>query len=183
MKKNYKLSAKQIRCYGAYLREQERADSTVQKYLHDLAALLAYLRGRALTKAVLLEWKGDLAGRYAPASVNTMLAAVNGFLRFMGWGELTVRFLKIQKALFCDERRELTRADYDRWDLLIGMDQANLRNMRRLFPDDPEQKLHLLMDYTSRPGQVADPWYTGDFEATWRDVLEGCRGLLYKLQK
>ena len=73
MKKNYKLSAKQIRCYGAYLREQERADSTVQKYLHDLAALLAYLRGRALTKAVLLEWKGDLAGRYAPASVNTML--------------------------------------------------------------------------------------------------------------
>lgn len=48
MKKNYKLSAKQIRCYGAYLREQERADSTVQKYLHDLAALLAYLRGRAL---------------------------------------------------------------------------------------------------------------------------------------
>ena len=114
MKKNYKLSAKQIRCYGAYLREQERADSTVQKYLHDLAALLAYLRGRALTKAVLLEWKGDLAGRYAPASVNTMLAAVNGFLRFMGWGELTVRFLKIQKALFCDERRELTRADYVR---------------------------------------------------------------------
>ncbi len=85
-----------------------------KKYLHDLAALLAYLRGRALTKAVLLEWKGDLAGRYAPASVNTMLAAVNGFLRFMGWGELTVRFLKIQKALFCDERRELTRADYVR---------------------------------------------------------------------
>lgn len=114
MKKNYKLSAKQIRCYGAYLREQERADSTVQKYLHDLAALLAYLRGRALTKAVLLEWKGDLVGRYAPASVNTMLAAVNGFLRSMGWGELTVRFLKIQKALFCDERRELTRADYVR---------------------------------------------------------------------
>lgn len=79
--------------------------------------------------------------------------------------------------------RQLTRADYGRWDLLIGMDQANLRNMRLLFPNDPEQKLHLLMDYTSRPGQVADPWYTGDFEATWRDVLEGCQGLLDKLQK
>lgn len=77
--------------------------------------------------------------------------------------------------------RQLSHADYDRWDLLIGMDQANLRNMRRLFPDDPEQKLHLLMDYTARPGQVADPWYTGDFEATWRDVLEGCQGLLQKL--
>ena len=78
--------------------------------------------------------------------------------------------------------RQLTRADYDRWDLLIGMDQANLRNMRRLFPDDPEQKLHLLMDYTSRPGQVADPWYTGDFEATWQDVLQGCTGLLNMLE-
>lgn len=77
--------------------------------------------------------------------------------------------------------RQLTRADYDRWDLLIGMDQANLRNMRRLFPEDPGQKLHLLMDYTARPGQVADPWYTGDFEATWNDVLEGCQGLLQKL--
>ena len=77
--------------------------------------------------------------------------------------------------------RQLSHADYDRWDLLIGMDQANLRNMRRLFPEDPGQKLHLLMDYTARPGQVADPWYTGDFEATWNDVLEGCQGLLQKL--
>ena len=59
MKKNYKLSAKQIRCYGAYLREQERADSTVQKYLHDLAALLAYLRGRALTKP---SWSAGVEG-------------------------------------------------------------------------------------------------------------------------
>ena len=100
MKKNYKLSAKQIRCYGAYLREQERADSTVQKYLHDLAALLAYLRGRALTKAILLEWKGDLSGRYAPASVNTMLAAVNGFLRFWGFERCCVKPFKLQKRLF-----------------------------------------------------------------------------------
>lgn len=74
--------------------------------------------------------------------------------------------------------RQLTRADYDRWDLLIGMDQANLRNMRRLFPEDTQHKLHLLLDYTNRPGQVADPWYTGDFDATWQDVLEGCQGLL-----
>ena len=77
--------------------------------------------------------------------------------------------------------RQLNQADYARWDLLIGMDQANLRNMRRLFPRDPDCKLRLLLDYTDRPGQVADPWYTGDFEATWRDVSDGCRGLLNSL--
>lgn len=74
--------------------------------------------------------------------------------------------------------RQLKQSDYGRWDLIIGMDQANLRNMRRIFSDDRKHKLHLLMDYTVRPGQVADPWYTGDFDATWRDISEGCQGLL-----
>ena len=74
--------------------------------------------------------------------------------------------------------RQLTRADYGQYDLLIGMDSANLRNMRRICGGDPDGKIHLLMDYTGRPGEVADPWYTGDFEATWRDVLEGCGELL-----
>ncbi len=77
--------------------------------------------------------------------------------------------------------RQLTREDYAQYDLLIGMDRANLRNMNRLWGGDREGKLHLLLDYTSRPGDVADPWYTGDFESTWRDVLEGCRGLLEHL--
>ena len=75
--------------------------------------------------------------------------------------------------------RQLRREDYSRYDLLIAMDRANLRNMSRICGGDPQGKLHLLLDYTSRPGgEVADPWYTGDFEATWRDVLEGCQGLL-----
>ena len=78
--------------------------------------------------------------------------------------------------------RQLTRADCDRFDLLIGMDRANLRNMRRICGGDHDGKLHLLMDYTDRPGDVADPWYTGDFEITWQDVLAGCRGLLSQLQ-
>ena len=77
--------------------------------------------------------------------------------------------------------RQLTRGDYDRFDLLIGMDSANLRNMKRMCGGDPEGKISLLMDYTRRPGDVADPWYTGDFEATWRDVLEGCEALLQQL--
>ena len=74
--------------------------------------------------------------------------------------------------------RQMTRSDYARYDLLVGMDSRNIRNMLRICGDDPEGKISMLMDYTRRPGDVADPWYTGDFDATWRDVQEGCRGLL-----
>ena len=74
--------------------------------------------------------------------------------------------------------RQLRKSDYDHYDYLVGMDSANLRNMHRICGGDPKEKLSLLLDWTSRPGSVADPWYTGDFEATWQDVSEGCRGLL-----
>ncbi|SDH15017.1 protein-tyrosine phosphatase [Prevotella communis] len=77
--------------------------------------------------------------------------------------------------------RQMTRSDYARFDLLIGMDSWNIRNMRAISGGDPEGKIRMLMDYTNRPGDVADPWYTGDFEATWRDVLEGCEALLSQL--
>ena len=79
--------------------------------------------------------------------------------------------------------RQLRREDYDRFDLLIGMDGANLRNMRRICGGDPEGKLSLLLDWAGRSGDVADPWYTRDFEATWQDVLAGCQGLLDALIK
>lgn len=78
--------------------------------------------------------------------------------------------------------RRLRAEDYDRWDLLIGMDQANLRNMVRLFGGDPSGKCRLLLDYAGRPGQeVADPWYSGDFSTAWEDILAGCQGLLAAL--
>jgi len=79
--------------------------------------------------------------------------------------------------------RQLTNADYDKYDLLIGMDRANLRNMHRICGGDFAGKIHLLMDYTDHPGDVADPWYTDDFETTWRDVLAGCSGLLEQLRQ
>ena len=78
--------------------------------------------------------------------------------------------------------RQLQNSDYDQYDLLVGMDRTNLRNMHRICGGDFAGKLHLLMDYTDRPGDVADPWYTGDFETTWRDALEGCQGLLELLR-
>ena len=78
--------------------------------------------------------------------------------------------------------RQLTRADYEASDLLIGIDRSNLHDIERICGGDLEEKVHLLMEYAGRPGgEVADPWYTGDFEATWRDVLAGCRGLLDEL--
>ena len=78
--------------------------------------------------------------------------------------------------------RQMTKQDYAYYDLLIGMDHANLRNMRRICCGDPDGKLHLLLDYTNRPGEVADPWYTDDFQSTWEDVTEGCQGLLKALE-
>ena len=77
--------------------------------------------------------------------------------------------------------RQLTRDDYARFDLLVGMDDWNIRNMTRMCGGDPEGKIVKLMDFTNRQGDVADPWYTGDFEATWNDVLEGCQGMLKEL--
>ena len=74
--------------------------------------------------------------------------------------------------------RQLRNEDYERYDLLIGMDRANLRNMHRICGGDFDGKLHLLMEFTDRPGDVADPWYTGDFETTWQDVSVGCSRLL-----
>jgi protein-tyrosine phosphatase len=74
--------------------------------------------------------------------------------------------------------RQMRKNDYERFDLLIGMDEWNIRNMNRICGGDPEGKIHKLMDYTHRKGDVADPWYTGDFDATWRDVTEGCQCLL-----
>ena len=77
--------------------------------------------------------------------------------------------------------RQMKREDYQRFDLLIGMDRWNIKNMEDICEGDDEGKIHMMLDYTSRPGDVADPWYTGNFEATWRDVLEGCQGLLRTL--
>ncbi len=82
-------------------------------------------------------------------------------------------------------RREATRlsySDYGKYDLFVGMDSANIRNMHRIFGADPEGKVVKLLDLTDRHGDVADPWYTGNFEATYRDVCEGCEALIKKIK-
>ena len=74
--------------------------------------------------------------------------------------------------------RQITKKDYDYYDYIVAMDQSNIRNLKNMLNNDPQGKISLLMDYTSRPADVADPWYTGDFQATWDDVREGCNALL-----
>ena len=78
--------------------------------------------------------------------------------------------------------RRLTAEDYHRWDYLVGMDSANGRNMRRILGGDPEHKVHRLMDFTGRPADVADPWYSDRFDLCYRDILRGCEALLDYLE-
>ena len=80
--------------------------------------------------------------------------------------------------------RQITKYDYGYYDWIICMDRANIRNVQRITGGDPKNKLRLLLDCTDRPGEeVADPWYTGDFDATWQDVTEGCEGLLDQIKR
>ena len=76
---------------------------------------------------------------------------------------------------------QLRREDYEKYDLFVGMDGANIRNMHRILGGDPAGKIHKLLEYAGRDADVADPWYTGDFDATWQDVWEGCNALLSSL--
>ena len=90
------------------------------------------------------------------------------------------RSLSQHGVLFDNNKRarQVTRADYDRFDRIICMDASNLRLIRRIIPEDPQGKIHLMMSYTGSGRDVADPWYTGDFERTFQDILQGCEAML-----
>ena len=83
-------------------------------------------------------------------------------------------------GLSCNGKRavQLKKSDYDKYDIFIGMDSANIRNMLRIFGGDPDRKVRKLMDYTGRGSDVADPWYSYRFDVAYRDILEGCTALL-----
>lgn len=79
--------------------------------------------------------------------------------------------------------RQVTKADYDTYDYLICMERLNLREIKRILPDDPSHKICLLLDFTDKPRDIADPWYTGNFDVTYDDILEGCSALLEELER
>lgn len=103
-----------IEKYVVALQEDEKSSATVEKYVHDLKMAANYFDGAELTKSGLINWKDMLIGKYAVATVNSILAAINGFLKFMGWTDLTVKPLKVQHSMFRDESRELTQVEYKR---------------------------------------------------------------------
>lgn len=109
------LSIKHLAAYDTYLRTDERAPGTREKYLRDLRVFFIWLEGRPVTRELVRQWKETLRLRdYAPATINSMLSALNSLFRFLGWEECRVKFLKIQRRLFREERRDLSRFEYNR---------------------------------------------------------------------
>lgn len=95
----------------------------------------------------------------------------------------TVRKMQEMNIPMVPHRAEqMRRKDYQNYDYIIGMDQWNYRNIMRIIGKDPEDKVSLLLDWTEHPRDIADPWYTGNFDQTYDDVLEGCEALLQELQ-
>ncbi|WP_419035261.1 tyrosine-type recombinase/integrase [Dysosmobacter sp.] len=112
---NFELTPERITAYGLYLKQEERTPATLEKYLRDVRAFACWLNGDAVTKEAVTGWKERLlAERRAPSTVNAALSALNGLFRFLGWESCRARFVKVQRRLFRDPARELTRPDYDR---------------------------------------------------------------------
>lgn len=109
------LTAEQITAFEGHLRGEERSGGTVEKYLRDVRRFAAWLDGRPVTKDMAVGWKEHLlAERYAPVTINSMLAALNALFRFAGWEDCRVKFLKLQRRMFREQSRELTRREYER---------------------------------------------------------------------
>lgn len=88
-------------------------------------------------------------------------------------------------GISCEGKRavQITKADYGKYDYILGMEERNIRNILRIVGKDPEHKVKILLDYSDHPRDIADPWYTGNFESTYRDVVEGCEGFLLYLER
>lgn len=109
------MTDKMVEAYLKALESEERAAASIEKYRRALLSFAAFLSGAAVTPEMIRLWKDDLRARnYVPSTINTYLAALNGFFRFCGWTDCRARFLKIQRRLFRDSRQELTRGEYER---------------------------------------------------------------------
>ena len=108
------ITTEAILHFKNYLIEEEKSENTVEKYLHDITAFAGWLCNRQATKALALEYKGELCQRYAPASVNAAISSLNSFFAFMNWYDMRIKALKIQRQIFAERDKELTKAEYER---------------------------------------------------------------------
>lgn len=115
-----------INNFRIYLYEEERSDNTIEKYMRDIRFFREWLQDRSIDKSIVIEYKKELCERYAIKSVNSMLSSINAFFVFMGWYDLKVKTLKIQRRIFADKSKELSKSDYER--LLIAA--KNKKNER-----------------------------------------------------
>ncbi len=117
-----------IDSFKMYLYDEERSENTIEKYMRDIYFFCGWLGNESIDKSVIVEYKKELCGRYAVKSVNSMLSSLNAFFVFMGWHDLKIRTLKIQRRIFADKSKELTKSEYER--LLIA---AKNRKNERLY--------------------------------------------------
>ena len=125
---SYHLTEERLSAYTRYLHAEERSPGTIEKYRRDTEAFCRWLSGAPVTREQIAAWKAFLLSQhYAPTTINSMLAALNGLFRVLGWDECRARFLKVQRRLFRDASRELTRVEYDRL-----LEAARARGQERL---------------------------------------------------
>lgn len=122
-----KIEYKTLNAFEMFLRNEERSAATIEKYMRDIRCFAAFVGTEEVCKQIVMEYKNKLANSYAVASANSMIAALNSFLRFCGWNNLCVRQFRLQRQAYCSEEKELTRADYIRL-----LETANKRNNERL---------------------------------------------------
>lgn len=108
------ITDQRINAFKVYLYEEERSGHTIEKYMRDLRFFRQWLQERRIDKSAVIEYKKELCGRYALKSVNSMLSSLNAFFVFMGWYDLKVRTLKIQRRIFADQAKELSKSEYER---------------------------------------------------------------------
>ena len=117
------LAEKQINAFGIYLRQEEKSEATVEKYLRDVGLFCRFADSREVTKELVVAWKRGLSEQgYAVRSINSMLASLNSFFAFLGWQDCRVKNIRLQRQTYCAEERELTKAEYLR---LLAVAQKN----------------------------------------------------------
>lgn len=122
--------------------------------------------------------KEDLTSRFVIASSATSTEEIGNPVYPPARAELK------RHGIFCDDNKraiQLKKSDYDKYDLFVVMDSDNVRNIRRIFKSDSGNKIHKLLEYAGRDGDVSDPWYSRRFDVAFADIYEGCEGLLEKL--
>lgn len=131
-----------IESYKNYLVEEEKSSVTIEKYIRDITAFVNWTEGNELTKTLVLEYKNMLTQQYAPASVNSVLSSLNGYFNYIERYDLKVKNLKLQRQIFCQSKKELTKAEYERL-----LKAAKSKKNERLYLNQPKSGTKVAYDY------------------------------------